>query len=89
MGRVQADTYIAIPEATIRIFADEEKRVQLSIVGDDLHCHGSFGLCHLLQFRTTTAILCQHPIWLSSSGNPGGNARRRYDALDRRVEHEG
>lgn len=89
MGRIQADTYTAIQEATIRIFADEEKRVQLSFIEDSLHCHGSFGLRHLLQLLTSAAILCQHPVWLSTFGNPGGNARRRYDALDHRIEHEG
>ena len=89
MGRIQANTHTTVQEATIRIYADEEKRVQLSFIGDSLHCHGSFGLRHLLQLHTTAAILCQHPIWLSSSGNPGGNARRRYDALDHCVEYEG
>ena len=88
MGRIQANTHTPIQEAGVRVFTYEEEGVQLPIIRDCIHRHGSSDLCDLLLLYTTAFILRQYPVRLSTLGNPRRNARCRHDALDRCIEYE-
>ena len=46
------------------------------------------GLYSAILFRTATAILAEHPLWITSTGSPRRYYRSSDDALDRRSQHE-
>lgn len=57
MGCLPANTLAGIQEAKDRILADEEETIQLSVVRDRFHRHGSHGLRHMLQLHSTAIVL--------------------------------